>query len=190
MKNNLFLIALILSSSMMLGCVCGYGTITKDCNDVMSRDSGRLTDGYTPSDNYAYRSFGLGTGVGMMFNQVEPYEGAPVYVVNNSAELYGTNYYANGQYGGYQMADTNGMYSGFGGYYTNRMGHHKGVFERAGHHHGAYMNHSFGPFQRGLAARRTKSSMSQSDFDQMGRPNTPTRSPRDFFAPNPPSIGP
>ncbi len=159
MKKMLLVISAALFSVILSGFVYGQGFVAnKNCN---KDNSGRFAAGYQASN-----SFG---GLGFM-NNVDPYAGAPVYVVNNSDVIYGAR-----EVGGHGMRFFNGMGS-FGRFGGN------GLFGNIGNGNG--LN---GPFARGVAARQAKTNAMVNPY---GHPNTPTRGPRDFFAPNPPSIGP
>lgn len=187
MKKDLFLLSLLLTAVVFSGCVGAGFNQRYYCNRSTANDGGRLTEGYMPSNGVAPQ----------FMNGVAPYQGAPVRVVNGSDVIYGaTNGAPNGAAAGAGVAG--GMPAGADGQYAYAQGND---YYARGFGWGAGGRLDDGTAARAWMGRRVGAGMggrrSARYDDQIwnrmnpyDHPNTPTRSPRDFFAPNPPSIGP
>ncbi len=206
MKKDLILFSLLLTAVMFSGCAGGMFSQRYYCNKSTANDGGRLTEGYMPSN-----------GVGPQFmNNTAPYSGAPVKVVNGSDMIYGAapdkinaenNAEAakSAQYAAARAGmDPNAFAAGYDPnspyYYATGNGAYGGMYGArtwgtAGRLDDGIARRAWGGRRigtGGMAARRNAQYEEQiwNRMNPYDHPNTPTRSPRDFFAPNPPSIGP
>lgn len=184
MRKNLLLVVLLPALCFFVGCAnsfrySSYGT----CPGAVAQNNGKLAGAYSQS-NFAVAGSGAVVENGFL-TTANPYVGAPVYVVNGP-EIYGEGGdNADGLLGGAQPV----MLAANGHHYEGR-----GILGGGG---GIGFN---GPFRRNAQARKAMLDTMQ-DFNSGAynyssnnyNPypgNTPTRGPRDFLAPNPPSIGP
>ncbi|MDO5554675.1 MAG: hypothetical protein Q4G68_13030 [Planctomycetia bacterium] len=176
MRKGLIFFAIAIASVMSLGCASGYRSIGQTCPNA-AQASGKFASSYEASSMAPIRIFGAET---------EPYNGAPVYVVNGGAEVYEAGWGRHALAGGRQH------------YVGSQPGHSGGLF--SGVARGTDFEAS-GPLRRNAYARRAAAAPygpqqgatmynSGAGIVNPYPGNTPTRSPRDFFAPNPPSIGP
>lgn len=193
MRKSMLLVLLLLTAGFMMGCTSGFRYTKKSiCPGSGVQNNGKLSSSYASSD---FSPLGLGSGVenGFLIND-DPYQGAPVYVVNGGADIYGargrTEYLAgNGVFGAHRKV--NGSESGAyypGNYGLGRHGAGVGV--------GQDGYSVAGPIRRNAWARQSMQDYNSGAYNYSSQNynpypgNTPTRAPRDFLAPNPPSIGP
>lgn len=185
MQKGSFYLALALTVSLVSGCASGFRYNQQSvCPTSASADNGKYSSAYTPSE---YSAVGIGGGRenGFMVNS-DPYQGAPVYVVNGGPDTYSgrgrTEFLARGGLGGR-------AHDGSGRFGTPHRSWGYGLDGSATHP---------GPIRRNVDARRMYNNYNMTNYmNEYNRNivnpypgNTPTRSPRDFLAPAPPNIGP